>query len=64
LVRDRWGIPAAAIVCVAVWIIIFPFALLHVDAFHDGLVLNPAMDVVSGQTCVGLKRVECRRMPR
>src|SRR4029453_10394072 len=41
---------AGAITCLLVWIAFLPFAALDIDAFHDGLMLKPALDVVAGQT--------------
>lgn len=43
-------VTAGAVACLLVWIAFLPFTTLDIDPYHDGLMLKPAVDVVSGQT--------------
>lgn len=43
-------VPAGLVACLVVCIAFLPFTTLEIDPYHDGVMLKPAMDVLSGQT--------------
>ncbi|MCS6273708.1 MAG: hypothetical protein H2169_05070, partial [Opitutus sp.] len=45
----KFDVFIAALIALVAGLIFYPFAAIGVDSHHDGIMLKPAMDVLSGQ---------------